>query len=126
MPARDGTSNSQVRYVSFVPETGHPGSKKSYECPAAHLRALEQCVTQVTKLLVVGWRAAESHFVGLLKDHLPHGVRVLVVAGNKESALETISRLQAGVINGEFIPSDHGFTEFIRRREVDDLLFLSG
>ena len=34
-------------------------NKQEYECPKLHLEVLDSCLPQITKLLVVGWRAVQ-------------------------------------------------------------------
>src|SRR5216684_2650665 len=37
--------------------------KSAFECPADHVAALMKCIPEVTKLLIIGWRGTEQHFV---------------------------------------------------------------
>jgi len=98
-------------------------TKRNYECPAEHVETLQSCLAQVTKVLVIGWRAAEAHFLALVKEHVPKTARWLVVAANLKAAEETIDRLQqAGIEGGEFRASPNGFTDFVVAREADGFL----
>ncbi len=38
-------------------------SKSTFICPEDHLKAFRGLASQVTKILIVGWRAAEQHFL---------------------------------------------------------------
>jgi hypothetical protein len=64
-------------------------TKRDYECPEAHLEVLRDCIGKVTRLLFIGWRAMESHFLGLLRDNLPPGhIRAMVVSGSLKKRTE--------------------------------------
>jgi len=65
-PGRSG------RECPLFPAIAIPVERKNdFECPAEHLQALTACLPQVSHLLIIGWRAAEQHFLTLLKDGLP-------------------------------------------------------
>jgi hypothetical protein len=109
--------------VALVPALAIPvETKKNYECPQEHLDALRKCIPEVTELLIVGWRGAEAHFLSLLRERLGPHVRSLVVAESEKGAAETIERLRAAGITGDFHPAQGGFTDFILRRESDTFL----
>lgn len=99
-------------------------TKKGYECPQEQLEALEACIPEVTKLLIIGWRAADAPFLKLLADKLPrHIFSAMVVAGSREQASEVVERMQKTGIKGkEFLRAKGGFTDFILNREADDFL----
>jgi hypothetical protein len=100
-------------------------TKRDYECPEEHLVALRECVGKVSKLLLIGWRATEEHFLGLLRDNLPSGhLVVMAVAGREDEATKTLERIKRAGVKGEFIPTTGGFSDFIVRREGDDFLKL--
>ncbi|MDA2927090.1 SIR2 family protein [Acidobacteria bacterium AH-259-G07] len=97
-------------------------SKVDYECPPEHLDCLLQCIPHVTKLLVIGWRAAEKDFCQLLSSNLQQDVSVLTVAGTSGGADQVIENLQKAGISGQFHPTTKGFTEFVENREGDEFL----
>lgn len=94
--------------------------KDSFECPAEHLDVLRALIP--TRLLVVGWRATEDHFVQMLAGELRREISVVVVAGAPEHATEPIERLQKGGVRGHFARSKGGFTELVVTREMDSFL----
>jgi hypothetical protein len=70
----------------------------------------------VTKVLIIGWRATEEHFLALLRSHLQPGVEMHIVAGTKEEAENTRVRIYRAMLNNP--PHAHpaeggGFTDFI-------------
>ena len=97
-------------------------TKRNYECPTEHLDALNAFLPEVTKLLLIGWRATERPFLSLLRDRLRRGVRVLTVAGGGDEANEISQRLSTEGINGEFLMTEGGFTDLIEGRQADGFL----
>jgi hypothetical protein len=112
--------------VGLVPAIAIPVEQKSYfECPKSHLDQLKRMLPAVDKLLFVGWRATEEHFLTLLKDHLKGSLSVQVVAGSEAEARLIMLRLHGGLlseldIHWHYAPS--GFTDFVVNRRVDELL----
>ena len=97
-------------------------TKRSFECPDDHLETLMGLIPSVTKLLMIGWRATEAHFLKLLAENLQGRVRVLAVADGQEGANEAIENLRRAGINGEFTPADGGFSEFVVNGWADAFL----
>ena len=97
-------------------------TKGGYECPPEHLEALRVWVPEMTKLLIIGWRATEVPFLRLLAENLRHEPRVMVVAGGSDAAAQVIERLQQAGIEGQFHVAKGGFTEFVVNREADEFL----
>lgn len=97
-------------------------TKLSFECPPEHLEVLGECLPKVEKILVIGWRAMEQHFLTLLREGLSKNVRIMAVSGREDEAIKTLDRIRAAGIEGEFSASDGRFTDFIvKRRGVDFL-----
>jgi hypothetical protein len=96
----------------LVPALALPVEPKSeFVCPDEHQRQLIEFLPSVTKVLIVGWKAAEQSFLHLLAQHLPADVTSLVVAGSQEEAQEKIIPvLQAAGIRGTFNAATGGFT----------------
>ncbi len=94
--------------------------KRDYECPDEHLDVLHRFIPEVTKLLVIGWRGTEYHFLQMLAEKLRKDLRVMVVSG--DDASEVILRLQQAGVGGHFSAFDRGFTQFILERNVIDFL----
>jgi hypothetical protein len=55
-------------------------TKLAVECPSTHLDVLRNCITKVTKMLIIGWRGVEMHVLKLLRA-IPRGVPGLIVSG---------------------------------------------
>ncbi len=55
-------------------------TKLSFECPPHHCRHLQETLPNVTKILTVGWRGLEEHFVKMLNQWLGGLQSLLVVS----------------------------------------------
>ncbi len=113
----------RVNQAVFFPAIAIPVERKRvYECPPDHLEVLTACIPQITKLMIIGWRATEYTFLHLLVENLREKLKGIVVSGSSESAKEVIARLNENDIKGRFIASTGGFTDFILRHEADEFL----
>jgi hypothetical protein len=85
-----------------------------FECPDDHMAALKAFLPDVKKVLIIGWRGMEAHFMKILKEHLKTSVAVptMVVSSSKESAIEIGQRLRSE-ISIEITPAESGFSDFI-------------
>ena len=61
-------------------------NKREFECPVDHLKQLRMFLPHVTKIIIVGWRATETHFLDLLKSDLTKEVQVQAILGGKQDA----------------------------------------
>ncbi len=76
----------------FIPALAIPVVRKEhYECPVDHLNRLDAFLPKVTKLLVIGWRANESHFLERLQKNLTgNDIRVMIVSDSEKGAKQAI------------------------------------
>jgi hypothetical protein len=101
--------------------------KSQFECPREHVTALCSILPKIKKVLIVGWRAMEQHFLKLMQDHLVAPLEVMIVEATTKSAEDVKKQLEpiieSRVTNG--IQSVvGGFTQFIENRNV--IGFLEG
>jgi len=97
--------------------------KQVFECPSDHVGQLRELIPQVTKVLTIGWRGTESHFLSLLHDHYGrsgHGpITVVTVAGTEEEAEQTLQNLRKTAMGiGEHVALA-GFSDTIGDRKLD-------
>ncbi len=110
--------------VPLYPAVAIPVTSKNdstFECPTQHLGELAQLIPKVTKLLTIGWRGEEQHFLGMLSK-LRAGVAVAAVAESVSAAEQTI-----GLIESVCRPSDGttgwaGFSAVVRDESLDAFL----
>jgi hypothetical protein len=100
--------------------------KQRYECPQEHWRVMEEFLRQVTKLLIIGWRASESDFLDTLVKGMAKKVRIMVVSGTENGADEVVRRISAkfrpaGIVH-DFVPSKPGFSNFTSSSEWESFL----
>lgn len=110
--------------TGFFPALAIPvESKADFECPLEHQEVLEQLLPHVSRILIVGWRAQEKTFLGLCRRGLRHVARVKTVNGRQkegEAVLKAIS--DAGLAFDALPPEDGGFSDFVGRGSLRDLL----
>jgi len=115
--------SSKLGELALFPALAIPvETKQNYECPPEHLEALRKCLPEVTKILLIGWRATESLFLQLLSDNLRKEVHVMTVAGGTKEAEKSNRRLQEAGIKGKFFTGATGFSDFVVHHEGDGFL----
>jgi len=110
-------------------------AKSDFECPSDHLNYLKSDIPNVTRLLIIGWRATEAHFLELWRQHPRVALisKIAIVAGDSGEAQRVQNNLTAVGIgvrpalspagpDTTFLLSDHGFSEFLTARELDEFL----
>jgi hypothetical protein len=109
------TTYSEGRH--FVPAIAIPvQSKSAFQCPGYHLSRLREMLPQVDRILTVGWRAQEEHFLRLLAEHATNPVRLFIVSGNSKAAEETETHLRrARLLVESAEATDLGFTDLVAR-----------
>jgi hypothetical protein len=114
---------AKVERFFFAPALAVPAvSKHTFVCPEEHVRTLNDFIPEVTKIVIVGWRAAEQNFVEMLAKGLTKFVQVIATCGNSGAANETLNRLKAAGIDGDFQAMLGGFTNFVAERSLKAFL----
>jgi hypothetical protein len=105
----------------LFPAIAIPTKGKSFECPKRHLQVLHAVIPDVTKILVIGWRAGELHFLELLKGTLGELKEFMVVAGERHEAQEIADRIRAELGLDREVSSEIavGFSDFVKNRQGD-------
>jgi hypothetical protein len=115
-----------VNRMPAFPAIAIPVEKKNqFACPQTHLDRLAEVLTEVSKILMIGWRATEAHFLTLLKQHLRPGVQVCVVAGNLGAGRAAQVCFYTALANNRLqIPTIDagGFTDFLTNGNVRTFL----
>jgi hypothetical protein len=120
-PSTIGVANGRPAF----PAIAIPVEKKDvFLCPRDMVEELAALLPRVTKMLVIGWRATEAHFLDLLKQHLRRGVYLCIVAGNLKEAEDVKVRIHRALPNNppSSSPEPTGFTEFMRTRRAEQIL----
>ncbi len=106
-----------------VPVEHKPGD----EIPSEHRKVFDECLPQITKILVIGWRANESRFLKNLAEGIAKGnsrPKVWVVSRSEPSAKEVGNKIEqdlkeAGVLVDSVQVSKGGFTGAVRNGETE-------
>jgi hypothetical protein len=97
--------------------------KSDFEFPDDHREALKQAIALVTRLLIIGWRGTEQHFLDLWRQNFPKDLkRVLVVAGDWEQANAVKQQVQAYMQGDYLVSKQSGFSRFVTSPDLDWLL----
>ncbi len=109
----------------LVPAVAIPlESKQDFLCPANHLRELTSYIPQITKLLIIGWRATDAPFLELLRA-APRDMHVHIVCGGDEAEGSTVAaNMEKAGINAQayFTKRYLGFTDFVRSGKAEKFL----
>ena len=98
-------------------------NKDEFELPREHQKQLNEMLSEVSKVLVVGWRGAESRFLQMLKTNLGGDTEFMVVSSGKASADEVINTIGKASVPGKtFLPASGGFTSAISTGEIERFL----
>jgi SIR2-like protein len=115
--------SSHIDQHIAIPAIAIPLKDKSdFECPDDHKDLLRSIIPKVTTMLTIGWRGAEQHFLGLLRESGLGRVNGICVAGGPGQAEETVANLSRFAIKGSITPYNEGFTTFVAKREIERLL----
>lgn len=88
-------------------------SKLDFECPPEHVKALEDFIPQVTKIVTIGWRATEQPFLELLQRGLKSAnPQIMVVCGTTEDTENSAAQLRKR-IPAQYSLLKGGFTKFM-------------
>lgn len=115
----------------IVPAIAVPVQTKTedtFEWPDSHRKYFEQLLPQVTKILIIGWRGKEAHFLNLLREKLPTGgltqLTHLQVVGVNQGEAINISKQFIADIGRQAKKTDSGptqgrFSYFVEQGLVD-------
>jgi hypothetical protein len=100
--------------------------KNTFECPPFLLAELNTLLPKVSKILAIGWRATEAHFLALLKANLKPGAHLYIVAGPDREEAEGIKvHLSTELLNRSLRSASvdrGGFTDFILSHRAEQFL----
>jgi hypothetical protein len=103
-----------------VPAIAIPvASKAAFECPSQHVERLRELLPQVSRVVIVGWKAGERHFLDLMARGLPPDTPALVVCGNVNAGQATVAQLQRHGVPLAFTVVNEGFSGMVVRRTLD-------
>ena len=99
-------------------------NKSQFACPNSHLQVMQPMLPRVQRILVIGWRAAEAHFLSAFNGKIQRTIPMMVVGHGR--ADETAKRMREGWAIPDSAPtptlSNDGFSGFLRTNELEDFL----
>jgi hypothetical protein len=104
-----------------------PAEKKTqFSCPDSHVNVLKSLLPKVTKLLIIGWRGAEKHFLdmaGPILDQATGVLKIGIVSGTGKSCSETEVNIARVIkVDREWQYFEHGFTNFIISKAANSFI----
>jgi hypothetical protein len=110
----DHSQSDAVRQRRSVPAIAIPvDAGKTYVCPPDHLEQMRETLRAATRLLIVGWRATEAHFLQDLQQVLCSPSHVAIVDVTTDAIRQARLRLlHAGVQPRSQMGYSGGFSAF--------------
>lgn len=97
-------------------------SESEFEFPESHLKELRNAIKQTSRLLLIGWKGTEQHFLNLWKSGAaPNLKRIQIVAGTRNDAEEAHKNIGIAIRAYHNLSAD-GFSEFVLTDELDAFL----
>jgi hypothetical protein len=98
-------------------------TKRAFECPPGHLKALEALLPEVNRVLVIGWRGNEQHFLKLLDQVRGKAPRILIVGRKTTGVAETSHHLESvGFAPDNIHSHEDGFSNFLEDDSLEEFL----
>lgn len=86
------------------------------------MRALEASLPHVSRVLAIGWRGAEDHFLEVLANNLNPGVRWFIVGRDSSDAQDIAGNIGRFGIGGNWDVPNSGFTESLTKHVIRKFL----
>lgn len=100
----------------LLPALALPFKKKAFECPTGLVSQLDEDLASVDRVLAIGWRAGEAHFLEKLTA-VQRNFPVLVVGNTDAGIAEAAANL--GTHFRDIYGYSGGFSAFTRQRAVE-------
>jgi hypothetical protein len=106
-------------------------TKDNFVCPESHLAVLREAMTEVSHLLVIGWRAAEDHFFRTWRSLLdanglhpwPQKLARVCIVDQDDAFAAIAGRLEEHWIRASAMcQRASGFSEFMRTDRLEQFL----
>lgn len=100
--------------------------KTKFSCPDKHIDVIKAILPNVTKLLIIGWRGAEKHFLdmaGPILNQSKAALKIGIVSASRNSCSETeVAVARAITVDREWKYFEGGFTKFIASRAAESFI----
>src|SRR5258707_4892554 len=103
VPPSEPAARLEASQQILVPAIAIPvQTKQAFECPPSHIEALTKRINAVRRLLIIGWRGLDQHFVKLLREHLNPSVVVQAINGSPQAADELMRTLNDSGVRAQY------------------------
>jgi hypothetical protein len=122
----DYTNNLEGRSSRYIPALAVPvRNKATFECPREHVEELQRLIPEVSKILFIGWRGAEQHFLRILRERANHLKYCMFVGRDEEEAAEIRTRVMEDIGKSHLVNNplgQGGFTDIVVERQAEPFL----
>lgn len=74
--------------ISYHPALALPLNNKNHAlCPDTHINFLKEQVRNVSKVTIIGWRAADPHLLDILKENLNPMAQIGIISGDNAESI---------------------------------------
>ncbi|HWC14111.1 MAG TPA: hypothetical protein VG929_05905 [Actinomycetota bacterium] len=97
--------------------------KSEFELPDEHVAVMHKCIGEAEKVLIIGWRGAEDHFLSLWRERTTASSLIMhIVGANLEDAEEVYRRVSSGGLAGLPSYSEGGFSRTLATGQLEPFL----
>lgn len=89
--------------------------KDGFICPQTHVDVLDRALTEVDRILIIGWAANDQYLIDLIKDKIKRPIGVTVVAGNKNEVNDIFGKFSEA--HFQRAAEYNGFSNFMSSKE---------
>ncbi|MEK9134699.1 MAG: hypothetical protein AAB451_00095 [Patescibacteria group bacterium] len=88
-------SASDARVIHYHPEVAVPLADKddSFVCPDSHINVVINALSEVDRILIVGWKAGDASFIKLMAENIKNPVKLTIVAGSQSASRDIYKRI---------------------------------
>lgn len=98
-------------------------TKSDFECPQEHLSAMNDALNTMTKLVVIGWRGMETHFITHWRKTGSPKLQRWQICSTENGARVTEANLNSVVGDRvEVEPATRGFSEYVQGEGLEHFL----
>lgn len=106
----------------YMPSIALPLKDKTNfdDCPSEIIEDLRKKLKKVEYILIIGWKAADLHFISELKSHSKKIKKVYIVNPSYESGNIVLERMSG--LSTQFQRVDEGFRDFVEAGSLQEVL----
>lgn len=132
-PSRNFRREQNSKYIHSFPALAIPAREKHEPiCPKRHINSLESLLKNVSKILIIGWKAADENLLKIFKESIENrDVEITLVLGRavkgwenkKDREIELVKKRISEYLPNAIFPKEHnpakGFTDYMNEEDVN-------